>query len=82
MLSYEIKASRIKLTTAGSRGLKFSLESLAVGDNNQTARASRCVTLQATQVRDERFAPPYKVFQRVQKHQFGNISESLASLTR
>jgi hypothetical protein len=81
-LSYEIKASRIKLTSADSRELRFSLELLAVGDNNQTARASRCVTLQATLVRDERFAPPYKVFQKIQKQQFGNISAIATLLSR
>jgi hypothetical protein len=81
-LAYESQANRIKLSSADLRELKFSLEVLAVGANNQTARASRCVTLQATLVRDERFAPPYKVFQKVQKQQFGNIAALSAPLSR
>ncbi len=73
-LSYEVNSSRIKLTSGDLRELKFSLELLAVGENNQPARASRCITLQASLVRDDRFAPPYKIFQSVQKQQFGNVS--------
>jgi hypothetical protein len=78
-LSYEVNSSRIKLISGDLRELKFSLELLALGDNNQTARASRCITLQASLVRDDRFAPPYKIFQSVQKQQFGNISATSLS---
>ena len=76
-LSYTINGRRIALTSSDLREIKFSLELLAVGDNNQTARASRCITLQAARVVDERFIPPYAVFQRVQKEQFGNIATML-----
>jgi hypothetical protein len=81
-LSYELNASRIKLRSADLREMNFTLELLAVGDNNQTARASRCMTLRATLARDERFAPPYKIFQKVQKQQFGIISVPSALLRR
>jgi hypothetical protein len=53
---------------------------LAVGDNNQTARASRCVTLQAERVIDERFIPPYAVFRKVQKEQFGILTAALPAM--
>jgi hypothetical protein len=81
-LSYEIVTSRVKLTSSDLRELKFSLELLAVGSNNQTARASRCVTLQAALVQEQRFVPLYKIFQKVQKQQLGNIAALANSLTR
>ncbi len=78
-LAYTTGARRIGLTSSDLREVKFSLELLAVG-GNQTARASRCITLQAKRVIDERFIPPYAVFRQAQKEQFANISITLPAV--